>query len=268
MTTFETYAEAYTSITMERRDGILQLTLHTEDGPFVWGARGDGEVPTGTSVAHRELPQAFADVRDDPGNLCVILTGTGDTFIGGLGGDVLWERQLKNEDWYHVVREGTELLMSFLDIPVPVIAAVNGPCVFHSELAIAADIVLAAPAAVFQDVPHFASGIVPGDGIAQIWQHVIGPNRGRHFLLTGRRLTAEAAFRLGVVNEILPVSELLDRAWTLAGELTRRSTLTLRYTKLLLVAELRRLMREHLCDGLAREGAARVGGRPPRAAWE
>lgn len=244
-TSFDDYASKYESVRMERRDGILQMTIHT---------RGDALVFD--STAHRELPQAFLDVANDLENLCVVFTGAGDALIPGRPGLGDRDSGLTSEQWYRVVQEGTQLVMNMLAIPVPVIAAVNGPCSVHSELPVMCDIVLASPSAVFQDAPHFWNGLVPGDGISQIWQHVLGPNRGRYFLLTGQQIDAQEAYDLGVVNEIVPLDQLLDRAWELARELTKRSPLTLRYTRMVLVSEFRRLLIDQLPYGLILEGAA------------
>jgi hypothetical protein len=71
MTRLADYATAYQTIRMERRDGILQMTFHTEGGPLQWGL-----------LPHGEFPQAFRDVGADPENKVVILTGTGNVFSG------------------------------------------------------------------------------------------------------------------------------------------------------------------------------------------
>jgi enoyl-CoA hydratase/carnithine racemase len=58
------------------------------------------------------------------------------------------------------------------------------------------DIVIASDTATFQDDPHFLNGIVPGDGVHIIWPLLLGPNRGRYFLLTGQKLSAQEALSL------------------------------------------------------------------------
>ena len=68
MTRFGDYATKYQTIRMERRDGILQMTFHTDGGPLQWGL-----------LPHGEFPQAFRDVGGDPENKVVILTGTGES---------------------------------------------------------------------------------------------------------------------------------------------------------------------------------------------
>jgi enoyl-CoA hydratase/carnithine racemase len=103
-----------------------------------------------------------------------------------------------------------------MDIEVPVIAAVNGPARIHPEIPVLADIVLASDTALFQDAPHFMSGIVPGDGAHVVWPHVIGANRGRYFLITGQELHAKQALDYGAVSEVLARERLLPRALELA----------------------------------------------------
>jgi enoyl-CoA hydratase/carnithine racemase len=111
-----------------------------------------------------------------------------------------------------ILREGRKVLMNILDIEVPMITALNGPVLLHSEYALLTDVVIATPETVFQDKPHFDFGIVPGDGVNLLWPEVIGSIRGRYFILTRQKLDAETAKDWGVVNEIVPTDRLLARA--------------------------------------------------------
>ena len=242
MAMFEDYAEKYQSVRMERRDGILQLTFHTDGGPLQWG-----ETP------HREFPEAFRDIGSDPETKVVIMTGTGEAFSGPRATP---EARLRRTAaaWDKTYWEGKHLLLNLLDIEVPMISAINGPALRHSEVPLLCDIVLAAEETTFQDSAHFANGLVPGDGMHIVYPLLMGLNRGRYFLLTGQTLTAREAQELGLVNEVLPRRELLPRAWALAAQLAQRPALTLRYSRVLLTQHLKRLMHDLLGYGLALEG--------------
>ena len=242
MARFAEYATKYQTIRMERRNGILQLTFHTDGGSLQWGL-----------LPHREFTFAFADIGSDPENKVVIMTGAGEEFSGPRptpaarpGGSA--------RAWDPIYWEGKHLLMNLLDIEVPMISAVNGPALRHSELPLLCDIVLAAESALFQDSAHFPNGLVPGDGMHIVYPLLLGPNRGRYFLLTGQTLSARQALELGLVNEVLPRDALLPRAWELAEQLARQPLLTLRYSRVVLTLQLKRLMQELLGYGLVLEG--------------
>ena len=166
---------------MDRRDGILQLTFHTNGGPLQWGM-----------LPHREFAEAFRDVGSDPENKVVIMTGTGDAFSGPRPTPQARMRSTPGQ-WDRVYWEGKQLLMNLLDIEVPMISAINGPALRHSELPLLCDIVLAADDAEFQDSAHFPNGMVPGDGMHIVYPLLLGMNRGRYFLLTGQIITARQA---------------------------------------------------------------------------
>jgi len=241
MTRLTDYEKKYRHIRIERRDGILQMTLHSDGGALVWGGG-----------PHEELSYAFADVGRDPENKLIILTGTGDSFCARL--DEASLGKITAAAWDHLYSDAKRLVMNQLDIEVPMIAAVNGPAFVHAELAVLCDIVLASENAAFQDAPHVPSGLVPGDGVHVVWPLVLGPNRGRYFLLTGQKLSAHEALTLGVVNEVLPREKLMPRAWELAEQLTSRPRLTLRYARVAITQQLKKLMLDNLGYGLVLEG--------------
>jgi len=248
-TSLPDYREKYAHARLERADGILEVTLHTDGDTLVWG---DGP--------HTELGHLFTDIGADPENRVVVLTGCGDRFIGKL--DTSWVGAMTPEKWDKIYFHGKRLLSALLDIEVPIVAAVNGPATVHAELAVLSDIVLASDTASFQDAPHFRYGTVPSDGVHVVWPLLLGINRGRYFLLTGQRLSAAEALELGVVSEVLPAAELLDRARTLAQELARQPDTTLRYTRVAFTQQLKRLVLDNVGYGLALEGLAAYASWP------
>ena len=134
------------------------------------------------------------------------------------------------------------------------ISAINGPALRHSELPLLCDIVLAAEETTFQDSAHFANGLVPGDGMHIVYPLLMGLNRGRYFLLTGQTLKPGRRRKWVWSDEVLPRQELLPRAWALAEQLAQRPPLVLRYSRVLLTQQLKRLMHDLLGYGLALEG--------------
>jgi enoyl-CoA hydratase/carnithine racemase len=237
------YSKKYENINFHREDGILQISMHTDNSDLVWGFG-----------PHQELGYCFGDIGSDPENKVIIFTGSGDTFIhkedlGSTGPDEkIWGE--------HVLPDAKRLLMNLLEIQAPMIAAINGPATVHAELGVLCDIVLAAEHATFQDAPHFPSGLVPGDGVHVVWPMLLGLNRGRYFLMTGQELSADEALNLGVVNEIHPQASLLDRAWEIARGIRKRPELTVRLTREAMLQPIKRAMLEALPYGLALEGLA------------
>lgn len=238
---FEEYQHRYSHVAMDRSDGILEVRLHSDGGPLVWGAE-----------PHSQLGFAFADIAADTGNRVVIITGTGDRFITRL--DDSWVGPMTPEKWDSIYANGKRLLLNLLSIEVPVIGVLNRQASVHAELAVLSDIVLAANTATLSDAPHFRYGTVPSDGVHVVWPLLLGYNRGRYFLLTGQRLSAAEAREAGVVAEVHPPEQVLERGRELAQSLARQPLTTLRYTREAFAAPLRRLLLETVPFGLALEG--------------
>jgi enoyl-CoA hydratase/carnithine racemase len=240
---FAEYSVRYRHVAMRRIDNIIELRLHSDGQSLVWGAS-----------PHSELGHCFADVGSDPQNHVVILTGTGAAFLADV--DTSWAYPQDPQKWDTIFANGRRLLMNLLDIEAPVIAAVNGPATVHAEIPALSDICIAADTACFADEAHFRYGVVPGDGVHVIWPALLGPNRGRSFLLRSERIEAAEALRLGIVSEVVPAHVTLERAWQVARELAQKPHKALRYTRLAFTQPLKRLLLENLGFGLALEGLA------------
>ena len=214
----------------------------TNGGPIVF-----------TGQAHHELPRALAQIGADRNNKVVILTGTGEVFMDEVDGASLGEI-FKPGEWDKLYWEGRRALQRLLEIEAPIIAAVNGPANVHSEYVLLADITIASEDATFADNAHGGFGVVPGDGIHVIYEELLGVNRARYFALTQQQLDAHEALALGLVNEVVPKSDVYDRALEIAGQLAARPQLFLRYTTLALRQRLLRRLNDGTQLGLALEG--------------
>ncbi len=253
-TRYAEYKDRYANVAFELSDdGILLLRFHTEGGSLAWNA-----------VSHDEIADAFEDVAGDRDIRLVIHTGSGENYNAdwailakkageAAGGDnpvkpgYILPQHFHNElAWY-----GYQLLVNLLEIEVPIIAAVNGPCSMHSEIPLMCDIVLASETASFQDGPHFRRGMVPGDGQHIIWPKLLGPVRARYFLLTGQTIDAQLALEWGIVNEVLPQDKLLDRAYDIGSEIVKRPPMATRFTRRLFTQDLKRACLDELSHGIA-----------------
>jgi enoyl-CoA hydratase/carnithine racemase len=211
-------------------------------------------------LAHNELEDAFLEIGRDRANDVIIMTGTGDEFCGPAieRGQHPNRKIMTPETYDPIFWESRQLLPNLLMIEAPVISVINGPAVRHAEIPLLGDIVLAADTTYFQDTAHFPGGMVPGDGMHIIMPLLMGLNRGRYFLLTGQKIDAEEAQRIGLVNEVMPAELLLGRARELARELLLQPKLVRRYTRIALTEEIRSRMQGLLGYGLALEGMARM----------
>jgi enoyl-CoA hydratase/carnithine racemase len=237
------YFDAYPNLAFERTaSGVLTVRFHTDGGPVVF-----------TGALHHQFPRALADISDDRANRVLVLTGTGDEFMTRIDGASLGDIT-RPSAWDPIVWEGRKVVERLVDLPMPFIAAINGPATVHSEYVLLGDITIAADTTVFRDDPHLGFGIVPGDGIHVIWEELVGVNRARYFALTRATVTADEALRLGMVNEVVALADVLPRAQAVAETLAGMPHLLLRYTPLALRQRLARRMVEGTTLGLALEG--------------
>lgn len=251
MADFASYAHAFPNAKLSRKpNGTLEVVLHTDGGKLIFNGH-----------THEQFVELFHQIGEDRENRVVILTGSGDAFMDQI--DPEGFDFFTPSGYDKILREGRKILSNILDIEVPMISALNGPVLLHSEYALLTDIILATPNTVFQDKPHFDFGIVPGDGVNLLWPEVIGSIRGRYFILTRQILDAATAKDYGVVNEIVPADQLLPRAHAIADQIAALPPLTSRYTRIALTQKLRRIVDEGAGYGLALEGisAAEVARR-------
>lgn len=119
-----------------------------------------------------------------------------------------------------------------------------------------ANVIVAGQGATFNDLPHFAGGIVPGDGIFTAWSYRAGAGRAEAFLLNPKPLDAHTAYQWGVVTEVVCDGEALGRAFELAASYLRVPELTRRNTRVHFTYPLKERIVREVGYGLSLEGAS------------
>lgn len=164
----------------------------------------------------------FRSLRTERGIRCIVLTGAGERAFAA-GADIKEMADKSPEDGLAFGRLGHAAANAIEAISVPVIAAVNGFALGGgSEIALACDIRLASENAVFAQ-PEVGLGIPPGWGATQRLTRLVGPGRAAELILTGRRVRAAEALRIGLVNAVYPLDQLMPEAMKLAGQIAANS---------------------------------------------
>jgi enoyl-CoA hydratase/carnithine racemase len=201
-------------------------------------ARVDGQValcrlnrPEARNALSPELMEELATEVErfdaDPEIRCLVIAGSDDVFAAGADVRALRERTFE-ESLRHPARAFWGRLAA---CRTPMIAAVSGFALGGGcELALLCDLIVASETAEFGQ-PEITLGIIPGGGGTQRLARVIGKQRAMEMVLTGRRIDAGEAARLGIVNEVAGPSEWLDRALELAQRIARRPPIAARLAK-------------------------------------
>jgi enoyl-CoA hydratase/carnithine racemase len=239
------YFGAYRTMKMTRdADGVLVVEFHSNGGPCTFSAQH-----------HTEVVGAFHRIAQDRENKIVILTGAGGDFIIGVDWSSFGDVSVPGV-WSQIHDEGSQVLENIANIRVPVIAAIEGRAHIHSDYALLANVIVAAEGATFQDVGHFAAGVVPGDGIFTTWSYRAGAGRAEAFLLNPQPLPAKTAFEWGVVAEVVQNGKALSRARELAALYLKAPEVTRRDTRIHFIQPLKERIVREVGYGLSLEGAS------------
>lgn len=192
-----------------------------------------------------ELGEALMAFDADPNVGCLVLTGNERAFAAGA--DIKAMAQATTVDMLN-----NDLIARWETInhlQKPIIAAVSGFCLGGGcELAMACDIIVASESAVFGQ-PEINLGIIPGFGGTQRLTRTVGKYLAMEMVLTDRRLTAQEALAVGLVNHVYPVETYLDEALKLAARIAAQAPLAVRLAK----EAVRKAMELSLSEGLAFE---------------
>lgn len=178
-----------------------------------------------------ELRDLFVPLRFTPGDLrCIVITGSGDKAFCA-GGDLKERKGMSDDDWrqQHAIFE--EGYYAVMDCPVPVIAAVNGAAYAGGcELALACDFIHAADHVSFA-LTEVSLGIMPGGGGTQNLPRAVGQSRAMELILSAKPFTAAQAHEWGMVNEVWPAAELMERVLETAERICANAPISVRQAK-------------------------------------
>jgi len=179
------------------------------------------------SQTMNELKSVFGELKNNEDVYAVILTGSGEiAFIAGA--DIKELNALNMVSGKEFAEKGQDVFNSIENFDKPVIAAVNGFALGGGcEIALACHIRLASENAKFGQ-PEVNLGIIPGYGGTQRLTRLINSGRAMEYILTGDMISAEEAYRLGLVNHVYPQNELLDKAFEMAKKIIAKGQYAVR----------------------------------------
>jgi enoyl-CoA hydratase/carnithine racemase len=175
----------------------------------------------------RELGEAVAGLDADTGIRCIVIAGSDEVFAAGADIKAMAERSFQE-----VLDASTmPFWQGIAACRTPLLAAVSGFALGGGcELALLCDLIVASETAEFGQ-PEITLGIIPGGGGTQRLARVMGKQRAMELVLTGRRIDAKEALRLGIVNLVTPKRQWLEEAIELARVVARRPPLATRLAK-------------------------------------
>src|SRR5580698_2290013 len=206
----------------------LENLLYEKKGPIAYVTLNRPKVLNALNQKTWEnLHAAFEDVRDDPAIRGAILTGAGEkAFIAGA--DISEIAQISAVEAQKSSRYGQSVLDVIENLGKPVIAAVNGFALGGGcETAMACTIRIAAESAKFGQ-PEVTLGILPGGGGTQRLPRLVGKGRALQLILSGEMISAQEAYRIGLVNEVVPAANLIARAEEILKQIASNAPVAVR----------------------------------------
>jgi enoyl-CoA hydratase len=181
---------------------------------------------------HVELTQVLDQVRRDHKIRAVVLASTGKAFSAGGDFDLMRAAHSDVTTRLRIVDDGRRLLDALISLPQPLVVALHGAAIgLGATVVLTADAVVAARSATISD-PHVQMGLVAGDGGCLVWPQAVGMLRARRHLLTGDAVTAEDAYAMGLVTDLVDAPEdVLPAAQALAARIAALPPLAVQGTK-------------------------------------
>jgi len=195
------------------------VQVEIEDGIAIVRVNRPDKLNALNAALIAQLDEAFRALAADDSARALVLTGAGEkAFVAGA--DIGELATMDPIGGVRTSRQGQDAFRFLERMPKPVIAAVNGFALGGGlELALACHLRLASENAKF-GLPEVKLGIIPGYGGTVRLPRLVGKGRALELILSGEMIDAPEAYRIGLVNRVVPQSELLDTARTLAGKIT------------------------------------------------
>lgn len=207
---------SYTNISTEQKEGILEITINRPD-----------KLNAINKLTINEIGNAMVQAEANPDIVVIILTGSGEkAFVAGA--DISEFAHFNIEDGNRLAAEGQNALFDIVaNLNKPVIAAVNGFALGGGlELAMSCHVRIASDNARM-GLPEVSLGVIPGYGGTQRLSHLAGKGKAMEMILTAGMIDAAEAYRIGLVNLVVPQDELLDTCRKMAGKMMRNSPMAM-----------------------------------------
>jgi len=209
----------YTTILYEKSEGIGTITLNRPESMNALN-----------SSLMEELGHVFSEISTDNDVKVVIITGQEQFFAAGA--DITEVANIKTPDDAYNFSRAADVIRKLEDFDKPIIAAVSGVALGGGcELALACDLRIAAENAVF-GLPEIKLGVLPGAGGTQRLPRLVGAANAKELLYTGDFINATEAYRIGLVNKIVPVETLRDESKAMAKKIANRPGIALKMIKI------------------------------------
>jgi len=227
---------SYETLLLERRGRVALLTINRPQ-----------KLNALNIQTRAEGAAALEELREDDSVRVVVITGAGEkSFVAGAD---IAEFEGRTAVSQRDVMTGRSLFTAVDTFPKPVIAMINGFCLGGGcELALSCDLRVAGEQARFGQ-PEINLGIIPGGGGTQRLTRLVGEGKAMELILTGDMIDAQTAFRIGLVNLVVPAADLEAKTMELANRIAEKSPVALRMAK----EAIKAASRSNLDEGLRRE---------------
>lgn len=214
----------YNRILYDKKDGIATVVLNRPEARNAW-----------STIMNQELLDIFPKLEADPEVLAVILTGNQAGKAFSAGADIADPKthatESIGESLGRVTPRGQDIFNIVSDFPKPIICAINGYALgIGCLITLCCDILIASENAEL-GLPQVAIGILPAYGGAVRLARFVGKGNAMRMVLTSERITAQEAYRIGFVTEVVPLSDLMPAAIKIAKKIASLPPLAVRLAK-------------------------------------